>query len=768
MSDILPSGLFPWNRNTSPSSSGTTSAPPAAALQPVANAAESAIPDFFDRMRGHVANGAARVSDLRDKYIERPFATGRDGFAAVSADGSLSQGQAPGARIRDRDLVKISNGTDAIATVLANGEKRPVTFSLPGGRSLTTVTDDKGNKPLAFSDLGNISSAVDKKIGGTARIGISTPNGDAGSAGMMMLPADYDGPIFVSDIDDTLRDTSVGDVVTGHRQTPFPGATEALQAAAKLGIPIIYLSAGPDRIRLANLDFLSQLPPGILLDREHAGLKDLDPRNEEQARSQGFYKQAVLGQLKQTFPDAQLFGFGDDKFGDAYAYTRQGATSFIHDVRPGNDNLPADFDGTLVKSYDADFLKTLTASLKKAVDQSKSFGGTPGSADPYEKLSKKLDRVTGTQPSVGNKIELLVDGPAALPRILDGIDQAKKSVCYETFELHDDEVGNEVADHLIAAHERGVNVRVLADAVGSRHLPMVANKTIERLRAAGVDVRIYNPIDSVNDLVDFSRDHRKSVILDGSAAFIGGMNTGDEYMGSPDEVKGWRHDLFSRFEGPAVKDAAKDFADSWAAAGGAAIPESELQGDNAPRSDGVKMRVVAHVPDNDADIRAAYLSMIDAAQDHVNVENSFPMTPDLVDALCAAAQRGVKVNYIVGSNEKLLGMVAKKNYGRMLDAGVGIYIYPTPIHSKAVSVDGKMASIGSSNVDNVALDRNREIVALVEDPAWVADFEKRVFDADVVGRPDGSKTRKLAHVEGSAIERLGDGLLAAVWPDTFE
>ncbi len=771
MSDILPSGVLPWNRPASSGntpSAGSSNPPPAAALQPVANAASAAGSDFFDRLRGHIANGAARINDLRDKYIERPFATGRDGFAAVSADGSLSGGRAPGARIRDRDLVRINNGTDSVAAVLANGEKRPVTFTLPDGRTFTTVTDDQGNKPLKFSDLDGITAGLDKKLGGTARIGIATPNGDAGNAGMMMLPADYDGPIFISDIDDTLRDTNVGDVVTGSRQKPFAGANEALQAAAKLGIPIIYLSAGPDRIRSANLDFLSQLPPGILLDRDDAGIRDLDPRNEEQARMQGFYKAKVLGELRQTFPEAKLFGFGDDKFGDASAYTRQGATAFIHDVRPGNDNLPADFDGTMVKDYDAAFIKQLTASLQKAVDESKSYGGTPSTDDPYARLSKKLDRITGSRATTGNHIELMVDGPQALPKILEGIDSAKKSVCYETFEFHEDEVANTMADHLIAAHERGVNVRVIADAVGSKHLPLKENKVIERMRAAGIDVRIYNPIDSVDDLVDFSRDHRKSVIVDGSTAFIGGMNTGDSYMSAPGSNPDWRHDLFSRFEGPAVKDAAKDFADSWVAAGGAAIPEAELQGNNDARPDGVKMRVVAHVPDNDVDIRAAYLAMINAAQDHVNVENSFPMTPDLVDALCAAAQRGVRVRYIVGSDEKLLGTLAKKNYARMLESGVEIHVYPTRIHSKAVSVDGKMATVGSSNVDEVALDRNREIVALVEDPAWVADFEKRVFDKDVVAGPDGKKTRQLKALEGSQIEQLRDGLIAAVWPDTFE
>ncbi len=761
------------------------SAGPGPLLQPSPTATDSVIPndpgvsgdgflhklgdgDFFDKVRNRFQAQMGRIDALKDRFFDRPFATGHDGFVAVDKDGGFGRGMEPSARVRDRDLPNI--GIDGAAELLAKAEPRKVTFSLPGGRTVEGMTDDRGHAPLPYSSLKDLSKGMDPKRGAIASVNIATPNGESGTASVLMLPADYDGPIFISDIDDTLRHTQVGKLIAGERTPPIPGSAETLKQAADLGIPIIYLSAGVDRMRNYNRDFLSQLPAGVLLDRDEIDIKDVDPRNHEQTRRQGNYKAQVLGELRQTFPKAQLFGFGDDKFGDANAYTRQSVNAYIHDVKPGDDNIPADFTGTQVANYDEKFIAKVGADLKQAVERSASFGGTPGApADPNLVLSAKLDKLTGTKPSEGNDIDLLVDGEQARPKIFAAIDNAKRSICYETFEFHDDELGNEMADKLIAASQRGVKVRVLADAFGSREMPLLHNKVIARMREAGVDIRIYNPLDEISDITDISRNHRKSITVDGSLAFVGGMNTGDEYMGDREDVKeGWRHDLFTQFQGPAVKDAAKNFADSWAASGGRAIPDEDLMGDKAPREDGVKMRVVAHVPKEGEIIRAAYLAMIDSAKDHINVENSFPMTYDLVDALAAAAERGVRVRYFVGSDEGLLGIAAKKNYKRLLDAGVEIHVYPTKIHSKALSVDGRMASVGSSNVDNVALQRNREIVAIVEDPKWVADFETRVFDKDLEGPGGDLKTRQLKNIEGSRLERLRDGAIAAVWPDTIE
>src|SRR5262249_33754835 len=132
-----------------------------------------------------------------------------------------------------------------------------------------------------------------------------------------------------------------------------------------------YLSAGPDRIRPQNEAFLDQLPKGILLDRDHLGLRDLLPFG--QAEIQGQYKAGVIEQLKQAYPNAQLFGLGDDKYGDAMAYTKEGARAYIHDVIPGSSHIPSNFSGVITKDYTPDFRARVDAELDGAIARSKSF-----------------------------------------------------------------------------------------------------------------------------------------------------------------------------------------------------------------------------------------------------------------------------------------------------------------------------------------------------------------------------------------------------------
>ncbi|HVE87305.1 MAG TPA: phospholipase D-like domain-containing protein [Myxococcales bacterium] len=709
------------------------------------------------------------IGGFWDRHVERPFVMGRDGFVAVDDGGKIVGGQPPSARVRDHDFFKTP--LDPLLEVVGGGEKRDVTYRLPGGQKFSTRSDDSGATGLPMNELAraDLRTGVDPKRGGVVSMQVETPNGQGDESNVLVLPKDYDGPIFVCDIDDTLRDTSVIDIATGKTQRPIDGARELLQSVAAKGIPIVYLSAGTERIRNQNEAFLDQLPKGVLLDRDGFSLSSLNPSGDAQARDQALYKAGRLADLEEAFPRAQLFGLGDDKYGDAMAYTRQGVTAYIHDVIPGDDHLPADFHGVVTKDYTPEFRQRLDADLDAAIARSSSFGGKPGADDWSKRMDGLLDRLTGTRATDGNKITPLVDGDAAFPEVLKTIDGAKRTLYYETFEFHGDneQVSREVVDHLIAAKQRGVTVRVATDAFGSGEIPFKHNAALDRLRKAGIEVTSYNPIDSVQDL-DIHRDHRKVIVADNQTAFVGGMNTGDAYMGKDTP---WRlHDVFARVQGPAVKDVVSAFYDSWAKSGGSKVPDAEKVVPPAPESpDGVRARIVTHAPHEDQNIRAAYLAMFDNAKERINVENTFPMSGDLVDSLVAAAQRGVEVRYVVDPSTGLKADIVHNNFQRMLDAGVHIYVYPGPIHTKAISVDGKLASVGSSNVDNMALYRDREIVAMVEDPDFVKRFDAQLFDRDVVGKADGQKTMELPKkLDTPFWTRLRQWAVAFVTPDSYE
>jgi cardiolipin synthase len=226
--------------------------------------------------------------------------------------------------------------------------------------------------------------------------------------------------------------------------------------------------------------------------------------------------------------------------------------------------------------------------------------------------------------------------------------------------------------------------------------------------------------------------------------------------------------VFARMQGPAVRDVVGAFYDSWAKSGGSKVPEAEKAVPPAVvDQDGVRARVITHAPD-DQNIRAAYLAMFDNARERINVENTFPMSADLVDSLCAAAKRGVDVRYIVDPTSSLKSDIVKHNYQQLLDAGVHIYVYPTPIHTKAISVDGKIATVGSSNVDNMSLYRNREIVTMVEDPAFVKRFDAQIFDRDVVGKGDQKTVELPRKLDVPFWDRLKQWAVSTITPDSYE
>ena len=387
-------------------------------------------------------------------------------------------------------------------------------------------------------------------------------------------------------------------------------------------------------------------------------------------------------------------------------------------------------------------------------------------------LSQLLDQTTHSTLTTGNRVGVYVDGQNALPQILSSIDSARKSICYETYEF--DKSGttvDEVVNHLIAAKQRGVDVRVSADAIGGREFLTSHNPELARLKAAGIPVQLYNPVNSLQD-ADVHRDHRKSIIVDGQTAWVLGMNTGDRYMGDPSVPQRF-HDVATQIQGPAVQPVLNDFLQTWKTEGGPSIDPSTLMGPPAKpistNQTNVSMRIIEHTPGQDENIRAAYLALINHATTNINVENAYPPANDIVDALCAAAKRGVNVRYVYGSNEGALGMDARTRFNKLLQAGVHIYIYPTPIHTKSLSVDGTYATVGSSNVDNVSLNRNQEIISLAQDPSYTQAYDQQVFNKDVVGTADGKKSVEIKYpLQDSFWQKLSDAVLAKLWPDSYE
>ena len=182
-------------------------------------------------------------------------------------------------------------------------------------------------------------------------------------------------------------------------------------------------------------------------------------------------------------------------------------------------------------------------------------------------------RTTGAPLVPGNTVRILKDGKENYPAWLEAIAGAKRTIHFESYAIHGDEVGLEFADALAERARNGVRVRVLCDWFGS--LNFTTRRVWPVLAAAGVEARSFNPPRFDSPFGWLSRDHRKVITIDGRLAFVSGLCVGRDWVGDPERhVEPWR-DTGIAVEGPAVADIDRAFADTWAIAG-APIPAGEL------------------------------------------------------------------------------------------------------------------------------------------------------------------------------------------------
>ncbi|MHB2018457.1 MAG: phospholipase D-like domain-containing protein [Candidatus Xenobia bacterium] len=325
------------------------------------------------------------MNSIRNAYhhfvqhkVRRPIIEGRDGFVAFDpTNGAVTGLYGPGATVRR--LWGPPSGLDAMQGLMAHGMRRVhVTFNVKG-QSVTPpgATGAHGQEALPPAAMQRVLQSMNPLRGGLFTTDASSPSTGVAQAQVLALPRNYDGPVFVCDLDDTLRPTKVTALLAGHTQQPIAGVTGLLNGVAQLGVPIVYLSAGSFHLHTANEKFLSQLPPGVLLDRDQSLWQQIRATNHSSAASQGGYKASVLAALQQACPQVKLFEIGDDKYGDAIAYQQHGTMAYIHNVDGTQRNLPKGFHGVVTDDYNPAFEARVLTDLRNAIARSVSFGGNP-------------------------------------------------------------------------------------------------------------------------------------------------------------------------------------------------------------------------------------------------------------------------------------------------------------------------------------------------------------------------------------------------------
>lgn len=351
--------------------------------------------------------------------------------------------------------------------------------------------------------------------------------------------------------------------------------------------------------------------------------------------------------------------------------------------------------------------------------------------------------INGFREASGNRITLLGDAEAspdepmrdsraAVAALLRDIDAAEHHIHVVVYIWLEDNAGRLIATAIANAAQRGVQCRVMVDALGSRNF--ARSVTWKRLRAAGV--RVHTTLSDVSRLlhVTFSRvdlrDHRKMVVIDNRVAYCGSQNFADPEFRVKARQAPWV-DLMLRCEGPIVQQMQSLFLRGW-------IPETgEEQLEHLPAhvpaqcfESGCVAQAFESGPTSRPNAMSdMFVACIYAARAELVITTPY-FVPDesILRALCAAPRRGVRTTIIFPARNDswLVANACRSTYFDLLNNGVEVYEYPLGLlHTKSMTIDGELALVGSANMDRRSLELNYENSLLIADCVTAAAVRHR-------------------------------------------
>jgi cardiolipin synthase len=352
-----------------------------------------------------------------------------------------------------------------------------------------------------------------------------------------------------------------------------------------------------------------------------------------------------------------------------------------------------------------------------------------GAEDP--RFPPYLATLLGTAASTGNRYQVLANGDQLFPPMLDAIASARRRISFETYIYQRGSVGEQFTSALERAAQRGVQVNLVVDAMGSNRIP---SEWTDRLRHAGVRVGLFGQarwytLEELN-----YRTHRKILVVDGRVAFTGGAGVGDQWLGHAQDPDHWR-DTMVRVDGPLASFLEGAFNENFAETAGSVAPAV----DPAPQSTAVSQDSAFALRSSPTggsnDLKRLYLIAIGAARRTLDIASPyFIVDESSAWSLAQAAKRGVRIRVLVEgdlTDAKPVKYASRDTYDALLGQGIGIYEYqPTMMHAKVMVVDGVWSMFGSANFDNRSLELNDEINVAVFEPALAARF-LHDFDEDL-------------------------------------
>ena len=306
-------------------------------------------------------------------------------------------------------------------------------------------------------------------------------------------------------------------------------------------------------------------------------------------------------------------------------------------------------------------------------------------------------------------LELYSKAREMWPRLLADLDKAKRRIWLENYIFEDGTVANALLEHLIPALDRGVEVRILVDAVGSHRL---SKGLMDRLRHHGAKLRIYNrmrllPIFGRGGGNFFSRTHRRIVVVDNRTAWTGGVAFGDRWW--PNEDNNHIRDTMLRMSGELVGQMAMSFDILWR--GRLTMHRAKF-----PAGQEQEARVILQQPAQGIHFRRDLYQMMARANKRIWLATPyFIPSRKFRRTLRHAIKRGVDVRLLLPGPDRhdhpAVRFAARRYYNRLLLRGVEIYEYQRAfMHRKMVLIDDSWTALGSANLDRLSFILNHEVM----------------------------------------------------------
>lgn len=350
-----------------------------------------------------------------------------------------------------------------------------------------------------------------------------------------------------------------------------------------------------------------------------------------------------------------------------------------------------------------------------------------------DNIRHPVTKLTDGSLTPGNAVEVLQNGDGFFPRLIEDIEQAQQYINIESYVWWKGQICTDVADALIAQAQRGLEVCLLLDWVGSYH----ANKDeLQRLRDGGVQLTRYHPPE-LRSLGRFNkRSHRKLAVFDAKIAYVHSFGIAEEWEGNGVGPDNWR-DTGVRLQGPIVNDVQGAFAKNWMEATGEVIAEPAYYPEQPEVGDSECHLVISSPRGGVSSVSLLLRMLINAAEHQLIIQNPyFCPDDDWIEALAKAVKNGVDVQIMVPGEEndsKIVLRAGQYRYEELLEAGCRIFLHRNNLlHQKIMIVDDLWSHVGSTNFDERSFDINAESSLGIVDAevakqlknAWLDDLKQ--------------------------------------------